>query len=292
MRDLMREEALSAAGVASEAVRRANAMAPRMTEFNPEREAAEAEVTLADRLPFFMGVAMGFVLWTVVFSVVNVLLTSVIEEKGAKILEALLASARYHEILAGKLLGVAGVSATLMGVWGLFAAASLISASQSGAALPTQALDALLDPALLLPFAGYFILGYLMFGAIFLAVGSLCETIQEAQTLMTPMIFILMVPMFMLPVMFRSPDAPILVAMSWIPLYTPFLMMIRLPTDPPLIEIVGTTLVLLVTTVLIVWGAGGVFRAGVIGRAGPDGLKRIVGRLLRGGKARPAEEGA
>lgn len=279
MTELMREEALAAAGVPIEAVARANARAPRVVELNPARSGEGAQVTLADRMPFIVGMALGFALWIVVFSVVNVLLTGVIEEKGAKILEALLASARYHEILIGKLLGVAAVSATLIGVWGLFAIAGLITAARSGAPAPQEALMTLLDPGLLFPFAGYFVLGYLMFGAIFLAVGSLCETIQEAQTLMTPMIFVLMAPMLMLPVIIRAPDAPLATILSWVPLYTPFLMMMRLPSEPPLYEVAGTTLLLLATTALILWGAGGVFRAGVIGRASPESVKRIFGKL-------------
>jgi ABC-2 type transport system permease protein len=294
MRELMRREALDAAGVPLEAVTRANALEPRLTELNPERETESAEVTLADRLPIFIGIALGFSLWIVVFSVVNVLLTSVIEEKGGKILESLLASARYHEILTGKLLGVAGVSATLLAVWGSFAVFGLIVVARSGAPLPTEALSTLLDPGLLIPFAGYFVLGYLMYGSIFLAVGSLCESIQEAQTLMTPMIFVLMIPMLMLPVVIRAPDAPIVQILSWVPLYTPFLMMLRLPTEPPLYEIVGTSVVLFGATVLILWAAGGVFRAGVIGRAGPDSLKKLVGRLVgrKGVSERAASGGA
>ncbi len=283
MRDLVRAEALDAAGVPREAVERASALEPAITELNPERATAEAEVTLADRLPYFMGVAMGFFLWMVVFSVVNILLTSIIEEKGNKILEALLASARYHEILTGKLLGVAGVSATLLLVWGSFAGAGLLATAGSGAPLPVEVIAELMDPALLVPFAAYFILGYLMFGAIFLAIGSLCETIQEAQTLMTPMVFVLMVPMLMLPVALRSPDAPILAVLSWVPLYTPFLMMVRLPTGPPLAEIAGTSLVLAAFVVAVLWAAGGVFRAGVIGRADPESIKRLLGRLARRG---------
>jgi ABC-2 type transport system permease protein len=295
MRELMRREALEAAGVSLDAVSRANALEPRLVELNPEREVESAEVTLADRLPIFIGMAMGFVLWIVVFSVVNVLLTSVIEEKGGKILESLLASARYHEILMGKLVGVAGVSATLLAVWGGFAVFGLFVVGRSGAPLPTEALATVLDPRLLLPFAAYFVLGYLMFGSIFLAVGSLCETIQEAQTFMTPMIFVLMVPMLILPVIIRAPDSPIVQVLSWVPLYTPFVMMIRLPSGPPLYEIVGTSVVLFGATMLILWAAGGVFRAGVIGRAGPDSLKKLIGRLFRrpqGSKNSGGDEGA
>ena len=278
MRDVMRADALAAAGVSVDAVDRADALTPRLTEYNPERAAADAEVTLSDRLPIVVGVGMGAVLWMVVFSVVNILLTGVIEEKGAKILEALLASARYHEILAGKLLGVAAVSATLLGVWGGSALIVFTALANAGAPVPDGLLGTLFDPGLLIPFVLYFVLGYLMYGAIFLAIGSLCETIQEAQTLMTPMMFVIMGPMLLAPVVIRAPDAPIATVMSWAPLYTPFLMMVRLPSGPPLYEVVGTSIVLAASTVLILWAAGGVFRAGVVGGARPGALKAMIGR--------------
>jgi len=281
MRDFMRREALARAGVDLQTVERANGLNPKVTELNPERTEADAEVTMADRLPFIVGAMLGFGLWMVIFSVVNMLLSAVVEEKGNKILESLLAHASYREILIGKLLGVAGVSATLLSAWGGFGLLGVLAAANAGFALPDGVVSTLLNPGMILPFVGYFVFGYLMYGAIFLAIGSLCETIQEAQTLMSPMIFILMVPMLILPIALRDPDSPFVIAVSWIPLYTPFTMMARLPSDPPLFDVLGTSVLLVVSTGLILWAAGGVFRAGVTGRAGPDVVKRAFARLLK-----------
>ena len=76
------------------------------------------EVTDADKIPLFVSLFTALGLWVIIFSVVNMLLSAMIEEKGNKILEMMLASTRHHEILTGKLLGVAAVSATLLVVWG------------------------------------------------------------------------------------------------------------------------------------------------------------------------------
>jgi len=286
MRDFMRREALTRAGVDPQTVERANGLNPKLTELNPQRTEADAEVTMADRLPYVISTMLGFGLWMVIFSVVNMLLSAVIEEKGNKILESLLAHASYREILIGKLLGVAGVSATLLLAWGGFGLLGVVGAASAGFGLPDGVAAAIINPGVIVPFISYFVLGYLMYGAIFLAIGSLCETIQEAQTLMSPMIFILMVPMFILMMALRDPDSPFVIAVSWVPLYTPFIMMARLPSDPPLFDVVGTSVLLLVSTGLILWGAGAVFRAGVTGRAGPDVVKRTFARLFK--RARPA----
>ncbi len=290
MRDQMRTAALAAAGVSPEMRDRIERLEPKVTQLNAERAGASAEVTLADKLPLMLGVMGGIGLWIVIFSVVNMLLTSVIEEKSTKVLETLLATARLEAILAGKLFGVAAVSFTLLAVWGGVGLVGLTFAAQAGLGVPADLVAAIADPGLLIPFLFYFVTGYLMYGAIFLAIGSLCETIHEAQTLMTPMIFLLMGPMLVLPVAVRNPDAGVIAALSWFPLYTPFLMMLRLPADPSVWTLVGTSILLIASTLAVVWAAGGVFRAGVVGRAGPDAVKRAFGRVFRG-RGKPASSG-
>ncbi len=280
VRDTMRANALLEAGVSREAAARIDSLAPGVRRLTPEREGSAAEVTVADQLPYFMAFGLGMSLWVVIFSVVNMLLTSTIEEKSNKVLETLLSTARLHEILFGKLMGVAAVSFTLVAVWGGAAFAAMLSAAQAGLDIPPEVADAVFDPGLLIPFAAYFVAGYLVYGAIFIAIGSLCETIQEAQTLMTPMILILMVPMFALVIGLRDPTSPILAILSWIPLYTPFVMILRMPTDPSLFEIAGTSALLVATTVFVVWAAGGVFRAGVVSGATPGAARALIARMF------------
>jgi hypothetical protein len=53
-----------------------------------------------------------------------------------------------------------------------------------------------------------FVLGYIMYGMIFMALGSLCDTIQEAQTLLSPMMILLMLPMFAIFIAFQDPGSP------------------------------------------------------------------------------------
>ncbi len=289
MRTQMRTEALVARNIDLDTINEIDARRPAVSEFTPDRaQDADARVTLADRLPYAIGFGASLGLWLMVFSVVNTLLTSVIEEKATKVLDSLNASARLTEILAGKLLGVAAVSATLLAAWALVAGSAVIIGVVAGAgagaggqeARGLQVLSALADPLVLLPFIIYFVFGYLMYGAIFLAIGSLCETLQEAQTLMTPMMLIMMAPLIGVITAARDPDASIVGVMSWLPIYTPFLMMARLPTQPPVWEIVATTLLVIATTFAILWTAGGVFRAGVLGGANMDTVRRGVSGLL------------
>jgi ABC-2 type transport system permease protein len=277
----LRQQALMGRGLSAQEIAALSAIEPELRNLNPLAEDGEAEVTMADRAPFFISLFLAFILWTAVFSVANMLLTSLIEEKGGKIIELLLSTARFHEILIGKLAGVAAVSFTLFLVWGLVGAAASFVTAQFAAALDpdlAQLIAALVDPGLLLAALGYFIVGYLMFGAIFLALGSLCETLQEAQTLMTPIILVLMAPLMILAFALQAMDSAVVQAASWIPLWTPFIMMARLPTEPPLWELLGTTALMLATMAAVVWAAAAVFRQGALGQADADSVKRMFSR--------------
>ncbi|PHR53140.1 MAG: hypothetical protein COA47_17185 [Robiginitomaculum sp.] len=283
VRDQMRLEGFARAGIDFSLVQEITDLGPQITSLSPEKNNDEAEVTAQDRMPYMVAIMFAFVLWSVVFSVANMLLTSVIEEKSNKILDSLLCAAPLRSILIGKLFGVAAVSFTLLAGWAM---AGLLTAWLASTVTHTNQdnLNGLLfaasNPGLFLPFFGYFVFGYLMFGSIFLALGSLCETLQEAQTLMTPMIFLMMVPMMALVFVMQDPQSPILMVLSWIPLFTPYIMMARLPTDPALSEIIGTTLVMVATTVLVLWAAGRVFRAGTMYGAGSDYFKKMLTGLL------------
>ncbi|HAQ34021.1 MAG TPA: ABC transporter permease [Alphaproteobacteria bacterium] len=210
--DILRQRRLADAGIPRDVLSQINAIDVEVRDLNPERTGAEAEVSTAERIPFYVGIGMAFALWTVIFSVVNMLLTAMIEERGNKVLEVLLASARFHEILIGKLLGVAAVSATLLVFWGGLGMLGLVGIqTMLGAAeLPVaDILGAVLDPGLLLPAFGYFIIGYLMYGAVFLAIGSLCDTLQEAQTLMSPIMLVMFIPLFVVMAAAQSPDSTV-----------------------------------------------------------------------------------
>lgn len=283
MRLAMRREALAARGLDPLEADRLDGLAVEETQFDPRPASGGGAVTNRERLPFIASLALAFLLWTLVFSVANMLLASVIEEKSNKILDTLLTSVTPLQMLIGKLLGVAAVSVTLFLVWGALGGVLLsTAATQAAEGWLGQFAAALIEPRLIAAFLIGFLAGYLMYGAIFLALGSLCESIQESQTLLGPVALVLAMPMMLMAPALENPNAPIIQAASWFPLFTPFLLLMRAPTDLSWTEIAGMGAVMTVSLVIVLALAARVFRAGIVHQVS-------LSSLFRGGKHKKAE---
>jgi len=275
MRLTMQREALAAQGLSPDEANRLNSFDPRVVQFDPRPSAGGEQVTLRQRAPFYAALALAFVLWSVVFSVANMLLTGVIEEKSNKILDTLLTSVTPLEMLIGKLLGVAAVSATLFLFWGALGGGLLgMAAERADSSMLGQVAAAFLDPRLLVAFGVGFFAGYLLYGSIFLALGSLCESIQEAQTLLGPVALVLAMPMMLITPALDNPNAPIIETASWVPLFTPFLLLVRAPAGLSWVEIAGQGALMIVTVVIVLAVAANIFRAGVVNQMSMSSIFR------------------
>lgn len=279
LKDINQREVFLNAGINPEVVEKTQQFRPRVTALSP-RSATGAEVSFRDRLPGIIGVISGFILWSLIITGASILLNSVMEEKANKILEVLLSSASATEILTGKVLGVALLTLTVLLVWGGIGAVGLI------AGLPQYAgdiADVLLRGGLIGYFIAYAVGGYLMYAVLFAAIGAFCETPRDAQTLMGPIMMILMVPIFVMLMAIRTPDAPVVQFLSWVPFFTPFLMSARAPSEPPMIEVIGTMGGMFAFALFMVWFAGRAFRAGALSDVKLS-WKSFAGAIRGGGK--------
>ena len=260
LKDANRREVFQAVGIDAAVVEETGRFRPDVVALSP-KSASGGEVSFRDQLPTIIGLASGFLLWSLIITGASILLNSVMEEKSNKILEVLLSSASATEILTGKVLGVALLTLTVLVAWGGIGAFGLM------AGLPQYAPmigEVLLSSGLLAYFAVYAVGGYLMYAVLFAAIGAFCETPRDAQTLMGPIMMILVVPLLVMQMAIRTPDAPVVQIMSWIPFFTPFLMSARAPSEPPMIEIVGTMAGMFAFAALMIWIAGRAFRAGAL----------------------------
>jgi len=102
------------------------------------------------------------------------------------------------------------------------------AATRMGDSALGQIAAGFLDPRLLAAFLIGFVAGYLIYGAIFLAFGALCESIQEAQTALGAATLIMAMPMMLIAPALDNPNAPLIEAVSWVPLFTPFMLRVMM----------------------------------------------------------------
>jgi ABC-2 type transport system permease protein len=271
----MRAERLEARGVPAAEVAALDNLRPKVVDYSPK---AAGKVSLRDRLPGIVGFGLGMLLWMMIMTGAGALLNSVIEEKSSRILEVLLASASVPEVVGGKILGVAGVTATILALWlGLGGAAIAFGAPNLAGDLAAV----LFGHGLILYFAVFLVGGYLMYASLFTAVGAFCETTREAQTLLAPIMMLLTIPLVFMGQAIVQPDAPAIAALAWFPLFTPFLMPVRAAADPPLWQVIGAAAMMAAAAGASLMLSMRAFRAGALSIGKVD-AKAFFAHFFRG----------
>jgi ABC-type Na+ efflux pump permease subunit len=215
-------------------------------------EGKEVQSGLRPLVPIFATI----ILFMVVLIGASPQLQGVIEEKMNRIGEVLLGSAAPFQILSGKLLGMTATGLVLSLVYlggGLMAARHWNLAGDLRWDLPVW-------------FVVFQILALLLYGSLFVAVGSACSDMKQAQTMLMPVSLSFSLPlMFLMPVM-EDPTGSLARAASFFPLATPTLMLCRVAAAPnlPLWEPVLGAAIVLLTTVGAIWMAGRIFRIGYL----------------------------
>ncbi len=288
----LRRRAFEARGLDPAVVRALDRTRAPVISLNPKKAAGEEQVGGADRLRQWLPSAFVYLLWVSIFTIAQMLLTSVIEEKSNRIIEVLLSSVTPGELMLGKLLGIAAVGLTMLAAW-IGALVAVLAWKMAGLApgaaetagamanLPADVAGILRTTWLLPAFVLYFLLGYLLYAGLIIALGSTCNTLKEAQSFMGVIVVLLMVPLFTMTFIPRDPNGPLATALSWIPPYTPFVMMNRVTADPPLRDVLGTLLLLLTFTAFVLWGAGRIFRIGILRTGQPPRLRELLRWLRR-----------
>lgn len=244
--------------------------------FNPEKSTDGEDgqaVTAKDRIPYIVAAGLSMMLWFTVFTGAYMLLVSMVEEKINKVLEMMLASTRFSEIFFGKLIGVAALTIASLLPWILLGAVGFFFAMQFGDGDLAAGLAQAMSTKMLIFLPIFFVLGYVLYGSIFIALGAMAESMQDASTLMTPMVLLLTACMMVVPIGIAYPDSPLLIMAQYIPFSAPFAAIIRLPADPPLWQTLMSVFVLILSCIFVVFFAALVFKQGVLGGGGFGAVK-------------------
>jgi ABC-2 type transport system permease protein len=196
------------------------------------------------------------------------LLTTTVEEKSNRVVEVILSACSPMELMTGKILGQMFVGLSLLVVYswlGIFALFFM------------ERMDLIEWTTIVLIFV-FFILAYFMFASLMAAIGSAVNEMREAQSLMTPVILLMMIPYFFFMPVIRAPNSMLSTVSSFVPPISPFIMIMRVASnDPP--PVWQTLLVILVNAVAVVvflWFAAKVFRVGLLMFGKPPNIRTLI----------------
>ena len=216
----------------------------------------------------------------------------VIEEKTSRIIEVMITSVKPFELMMGKILGIAAVALTQFILWVVltFATSAIVSLrfqvdrfsdqniTQTMMKMKGQgdinqamevnkivsAIESLNLPLLLVTFIFYFMMGYLLYSALFAAIGSMVDNETDTQQFMIPVTVPLILAFIFAQTIIRNPDSNLGIWLSMIPLTSPLIMMVRLPFGVPPVELILSMLIIIITFFAATWLAARIYRVGIL----------------------------
>lgn len=238
-----------------------------------------------------IGMAAGILMYMFIFIYGAQIMQGVIEEKTSKVVEVIVSSVKPFQLMMGKIVGLASVGLLQFLIWivlmttltfGLLASMGIdppqqqamqqISAEAAQQAAEGSKLVKNLNEFMALPwlyigvcFIFYFLGGYLLYGALFAAVGSSVDSPAEAQQFMFPITIPMLISylslfMFVL----KDPHGPISVWLSIIPFTSPIAMIGRIGYNVPFWQLALSMVLLVAGFVLTTWIAGRIYRVGIL----------------------------
>ena len=236
-------------------------------------DTVEGEETAMVRLGLTYILTFSLYLFTLIYGAS--VMRSVLEEKTTRIVEVIISSVKPHQLLFGKIIGVCLVCLTMFLIWGgcavlLFMNLNPILGLFGVEGLPPEfsgITDIIKSTAIsaFLYFLIYFVSGFFLFSTIYAAAGAICNSEEEAQQVVTPLVMMLILPFMLMFGLFRAPDATLTVVLSHIPFFSPLLMFMRISIlAPPFWEILLNIAVMIATIFGAILIMGKIYKIGIL----------------------------
>ena len=228
---------------------------------------------------FAMVFIIAFLIYITILLYGQVVLGAIIEEKETRIAEILFSSVRPFQIMLGKLIGVSLMGLTQLMIWGvafvaivLFAVPAMAAKGLGDMNLPH------LPPFFVVYFFLFFVLGYFMYAALYVLIGSMVTTAQEGGQMAMPVVFLLMAGLYLAFPVIRAPNSSFAFWVSMVPFFAPITMMVRIVSQtPPFWQIALSLTIGVGTVVLLLWLAARIYRIGML----MYGKKATIPELVR-----------
>ncbi len=196
------------------------------------------------------------------------LMTTVVEEKSSRVMEVLLSAVSPMQLMTGKIIGHMSVGVLIIAIYGGAGIAGLIA----------FALTQLVSPMMLVLLVCYFVVAAVSMAAMMAAIGAAVNELREAQTLMTPVIMLTILPWMMWFLIQRAPNSALATSLSFVPLVGPFVMVLRLGGSEPVPSWQHPVAIVIgiVTCGLVLWAAAKIFRIGVLMYGKPPNFSTLI----------------
>ena len=225
---------------------------------------------------YILGIVLGMMLYMIIILYGQMVLTSVIEEKSSRVIDVMVTSCTPFQLMMGKILGIAAVALTQIGIWALlvlsaskFLVPAVFSADVAAAndMMLVAALGTITDTgylASLFACLALFILGgFLLYASLYAAAGSAVDSIQDSQQFNSIIMIPIIISVISMMSVFNDPNSSIAFWSSMIPFTSPIVMIARVPFGIPVWEIIVSLIVLYLTFIATTYLASKIFRVGI-----------------------------
>ena len=265
-----------------------------------EDDAESSSAMVASVLAYIL----SFILYMFLILYGVMVMQSVIEEKNNRVLEVLVSTVKPFDLMMGKILGIACVALLQIAIWIVFiggmayfvlphilpdeivaamdmlkqgAPASAVGGSEMGMLQAILMLSNIKYIGGIVIWLLVFVFGgFLLYAAMFAAVGSAVDSPQDAQQLQTPIMLPIILALFIMLSVINDPSSNLAFWFSMIPLTSPIVMMARIPYEIPMWEICLSAVLLYATFIIVVWGAGKIYRVGILMHGKKPSLKELL----------------
>ncbi len=218
--------------------------------------------------PIYYIIPMGFMflIYMSLSAISGLIVGSVVEDKKERIYELLLNFCSSEDIMIGKIFGIAILGLIQLLVWGIFGAIFIFYIL----------MIVNISLTYILLFIIFFILGYLFYTSILLGVASLFSNPKDAGQIITPIIFIQVIPMIFMNYLLLNPNSLLAKILSYIPFIAPQIIIFRVGiTDVPIEDIIISMIIMIISIILSFKISAKLFNIGLIIYEEGISLKKI-----------------
>jgi ABC-2 type transport system permease protein len=242
---------------------------------------------------------LAFIIYFFIFLFGMQVMRGVIEEKTSRIIEVIISSVKPFELMMGKIVGVALVALTQVGLWVVLSSviytgvgsifgdelaanqknqieqlensnptinAEVLAATDTGGFVTEikSKMETINFPLVIGCFIFFFLGGYLLYGSLFAAVGAAVDNETDTQQFMLPITIPLILSIVVAQLVMDNPDGQLAFWGSLFPFTSPIIMMVRIPFGVDTWQVVLSMVLLIITFIGSTWMAGKIYRIGIL----------------------------